>query len=138
VDGSLKAQLGTPDMRLPIQYAMTYPDRRSSPAAAVDLIAAGRLDFRAPDVARFPALRIAREAGVAGPRASAALIAADDVAVARFLDGSLDFAGIPRLLEHAIERFGSESTADPDVDVLVALDAEVRATFAAGPVGGAS
>jgi 1-deoxy-D-xylulose-5-phosphate reductoisomerase len=138
VDGSLKAQLGTPDMRLPIQYAMTYPDRRPSPAAAVDLIAAGRLDFRAPDVDRFPALRIAREAGIAGPRASAALIAADDVAVTRFLDGSLDFPGIPRLLESAIERFGSPASADPDVDALVALDAEVRATFAAGPVGGAA
>jgi 1-deoxy-D-xylulose-5-phosphate reductoisomerase len=136
VDGSLKAQLGTPDMRLPIQYAMTYPERRPSPAVAVDLIAAGRLDFRAPDVARFPALRIAREAGVAGPRASAALIAADDVAVARFLDGTIDFPGIPRLLERAIEEFGAASTADPDVDALVALDAEVRATFAAGPVGG--
>jgi 1-deoxy-D-xylulose-5-phosphate reductoisomerase len=136
VDGSLKAQLGTPDMRLPIQYAMTYPERRPSPAVAVDLIAAGRLDFRTPDVARFPALRIAREAGVAGPRASAALIAADDVAVARFLDGTIDFPGIPRLLERAIEEFGAASTADPDVDALVALDAEVRATFAAGPVGG--
>ena len=95
VDGSLKAQLGTPDMRLPIQYAMTYPDRRPSPAAPPDLIATARLDFRAPDTDRFPALRIAREAGIAGPRASAALIAADDVAVARFLDGTLDFRGHP-------------------------------------------
>src|SRR6185436_8150121 len=65
VDGSLKAQLGTPDMRLPIQYALTYPQRRPSPAAAVDLVAAGQLTFRAPDLERFPALRIAREAGVA-------------------------------------------------------------------------
>ena len=88
VDGSLKAQLGTPDMRLPIQYALTYPERRPSPAAAVDLIAAGRLEFRAPDEERFPALRIAREAGLAGPRASTALISADEVAVARFLGGS--------------------------------------------------
>ena len=135
VDGSLKAQLGTPDMRLPIQYAMTYPDRRPSPAAAPDLIAAGRLDFRAPDLDRFPALRIAREAGIAGPRASAALIAADDVAVARFLEGSLDFTGIPRLLETAVARFGAGDET-PDVDTLVALDAEVRAAFTAGPVGG--
>ena len=70
VDGSVKAQLGTPDMRLPIQYALTYPDRRPSPAAPPDLIATGRLDFRAPDETRFPALRIAREAGRRGPRAS--------------------------------------------------------------------
>jgi 1-deoxy-D-xylulose-5-phosphate reductoisomerase len=138
VDGSLKAQLGTPDMHLPIQYAMTYPDRRPSPAAPADLVATGRLDFRAPDEDRFPALRIAREAGKAGPRASAALIAADDIAVARFLDGTLDFAGIPRLLGAAVERFGTGGDAVPDVDGLIALDAEVRAAFATGQHGGAS
>ena len=133
VDGSLKAQLGSPDMRLPIQYAMTYPERRPSAAAPADLIATGRLDFRAPDTARFPALRIAREAGIAGPRASAAMIAADDVAVSRFLGGTLDFNGIPRVLEAAVERFGERGSTDPDVDALVALDAEVRAAFASGP-----
>jgi 1-deoxy-D-xylulose-5-phosphate reductoisomerase len=130
VDGSIKAQLGTPDMRLPIQYALTYPDRRPSPAAAADLVALARLDFRAPDSARFPALRIAREAGVLGPRATAALIAADDVAVARFLAGNLEFPGIPRLLEDAVTRFGMPTGADPDLDDLVALDADVRAAFA--------
>jgi 1-deoxy-D-xylulose-5-phosphate reductoisomerase len=88
----------------------------------------GRLDFRAPDEDRFPALRIARDAGRAGPRASAALIAADDVAVARFLDGTLDFPGITRLLEAAVTRFGSGD--DPDLENLVALDREVRARFA--------
>jgi 1-deoxy-D-xylulose-5-phosphate reductoisomerase len=138
VDGSLKAQLGTPDMRLPIQYAMTFPDRRPSPVAPPDLIATARLDFRAPDLDRFPALRIAREAGIAGPRASAALIAADDVAVARFLAGTLDFGGIPRLLEAAVERFGAPGGADPDLAALVTLDAEVRATFANGPIGTAA
>lgn len=135
VDGSLKAQLGTPDMRLPIQYALTYPDRRPSPASAADLVAAGRLDFRAPDIERFPALRVARDAGIAGPWASAALIAADDVAVARFLDGTLSFTGIPHLLETAVERYGG-APGVPDVDALVALDAEVRGAFARGPMGG--
>jgi 1-deoxy-D-xylulose-5-phosphate reductoisomerase len=135
VDGSLKAQLGSPDMRLPIQYAMTYPDRRPSPAVAADLIDAGRLEFEAPDLVRFPALRIAREAGLAGPWASAALIAADDVAVSRFLDGTLDFQGIPRLLETAVARYGSPRERAPDVDDLVALDAEIRAAFATGPLG---
>jgi len=135
VDGSVKAQLGTPDMRLPIQYALTYPDRRPSPAAPPDLVAAGRLDFRAPDEARFPALRIAREAGRMGPRASAALIAADDVAVARFLGGTLGFTGIPALLEAAIGRFGGGAAADPDVEELVALDADVRAAFATTQFG---
>jgi 1-deoxy-D-xylulose-5-phosphate reductoisomerase len=134
VDGSIKAQLGTPDMRLPIQYALTYPERRPSRAVPADLLATARLDFRAPDVARFPALRIAREAGELGPRATAALIAADDVAVARFLDGSLDFPGIPRLLEAAVGRYGTPGP-DPDLDELVALDAEVRASLAAAPSG---
>jgi len=134
VDGSLKAQLGTPDMRLPIQYALTYPERLASPTPAADLVAVGRLDFRAPDETRFPALRIARDAGRIGSRASAALIAADEVAVSRFLDGTLDFPGIPRLLEAAVRRFGEGPDQAPDVDALVALDREVRATFATGPV----
>jgi len=136
VDGSLKAQLGTPDMRLPIQYALTYPQRLPSPAAAADLAATGRLDFEPPDEARFPALRIAREAGRAGPRASAALIAADEVAVERFLDGTLDFPGIARLLEAAVERFGGTGDPDPDVEGLIELDQAVRASFASGPIGG--
>ncbi len=134
-DGSLKAQLGTPDMRLPIQYALTYPRRIPSPAAAPDLIATGRLDFRAPDESRFPALRIAREAGRLGPWASAALIAADEVAVRRFLDGSLSYAGIPGLLASAVDRFGRNSDPPPDVEALVALDRAVRAAFDPGPQG---
>ena len=136
VDGSLKAQLGTPDMRLPIQYALTYPQRLPSPAAAADLVATGRLDFEPPDEVRFPALRIAREAGRAGPRASAALIAADEVAVERFLDGTLDFPGIARLLEAAVERFGGTGDPEPDVGGLIELDQAVRASFASGPIGG--
>jgi 1-deoxy-D-xylulose-5-phosphate reductoisomerase len=137
VDGSLKAQLGTPDMRTPIQYALTYPDRRPSPATAVDLVQAGRLDFRAPDEKRVPALRIARDAGRIGQRATTALIAADDVAVARFLDGTLDFPGIPALLEAAVDRFGRGDDQQPDVEALVALDAEVRRAYASGPIGAA-
>jgi 1-deoxy-D-xylulose-5-phosphate reductoisomerase len=130
VDGSLKAQLGTPDMRLPIQYALTYPERLPSPAAPPDLVATGQLDFRAPDETRFPSLAIARDAGRRGPAASAALIAADEVAVARFLEGTLDFPGIPRLLEAAVARSGGAGEP-PDLAALVALDAEVRA-FARG------
>jgi 1-deoxy-D-xylulose-5-phosphate reductoisomerase len=135
VDGSLKAQLGTPDMRLPIQYALTHPDRRPSPAAPPDLVAVARLDFRAPDEERFPALRIAREAGRTGPWATASLITADEVAVARFLGGTLDFPGIPRLLESAVRRFGSRSGPDPDLADLVALDREIRAAYEHGVIG---
>ena len=107
VDGSLKAQLGTPDMRLPIQYALTYPDRRP--------VAGRRRPTSSPpagSTSARPTRRASRRCGsparraVAGPRASAALIAADEVAVARFLDGTLGFTGIPALLEAAVERFG--------------------------------
>jgi len=136
VDGSLKAQLGTPDMRLPIQYALLYPHRVPSPTAAPDLAAAASLTFRSPDEDRFPALRIARAAGRVGSRATAALIAADEVAVERFLAGTLDFPGIPRLLEDAVTRFGEGTDQAPDVAALIALDAEVRAAFGAtGPTG---
>jgi 1-deoxy-D-xylulose-5-phosphate reductoisomerase len=135
VDGSLKAQLGTPDMRLPIQYALTYPDRFPSPAAAVDLIEVGRLEFRPPDLGRFPAVRIARDAGVIGQRATTALIAADQVAVERFLAGTLEFADIPRLLEAAVERFGGGEDQAPSLETLVALDTEVRSVFATAQPG---
>jgi len=131
-DGSLKAQLGTPDMRLPIQYAVTYPHRRPSPAAPPNLVTAARLDFRAPDEARFPALRVAREAGRIGSRATTALIAADEVAVERFLAGELDFPGIARTLDSAVGRFGAGPDQAPDVDALIALDGEVRAAYASG------
>jgi 1-deoxy-D-xylulose-5-phosphate reductoisomerase len=134
VDGSLKAQIGTPDMRLPIQYAVTYPTRHPSPATPPDLLSVAHLDFSAPDETRFPALRIARAAGRIGSRATAALIAADEVAVARFLAGSLDFPGIPRLLEASVARFGSGPDQAPDVNALVELDREVRASYATGPV----
>ena len=126
VDGSLKAQLGTPDMRTPIQYALTYPARLPAATAAVDLVAAGRLEFRAPDVTRFPALEIAREAGRIGQAATTALIAADDVAVSRFLDGTLPFTGIPALLAAAVERFGATADQTPDLDAVIAIDADVR------------
>jgi 1-deoxy-D-xylulose-5-phosphate reductoisomerase len=100
-------------------------------------VATGRLEFRAPDETRFPALRIAREAGRLGPRASAALIVADEVAVARFLARTLEFREIPRLLEVAVQRFG-EGPQNPDVGELVALDREIRGAFASGPVGSAT
>src|SRR5579862_1289299 len=134
VDGSLKAQIGTPDMRLPIQYAVTYPTRHPSPATPPDLLSVGHLGFEAPDERRFPALRIARDAGRIGSRATATLIAADEVAVARFLAGSLEFPGIPRLLEAAVTRFGGGPDQSPDLDALVELDREVRVAFASGAV----
>jgi 1-deoxy-D-xylulose-5-phosphate reductoisomerase len=116
-------------MRIPIQYALTYPHRVSAPDAAVDLIAAGALTFEEPDHVRFPAIALARRAGALGPMATATLIAADEVAVERFLDGTLDFPGITALADAAVDRFGataSGAAATPDVDELMALDVAVR------------
>ncbi|MBA2570067.1 MAG: 1-deoxy-D-xylulose-5-phosphate reductoisomerase [Chloroflexi bacterium] len=126
VDGSLKAQLGLPDMRIPIQYALTSPRRRSGPAPRLDLLEHPELAFEAPDESRFPALRIARAAGEQGPWATAALICADEVAVQRFLDGTLSFPGVSALVREAVDRFGATSGA-PAVADLIALDAEIRA-----------
>jgi 1-deoxy-D-xylulose-5-phosphate reductoisomerase len=124
-DGSLKAQLGLPDMRIPIQYALTYPTRQPSPAPSLRAADLPALTFEAPDESRFPGLEMARRAGRRGARASAALIAADEVAVERFLDGSLDFPGIPALVGEAVERFANGG-AEPDLEELIALDRAVR------------
>ena len=129
-DGSLKAQLGLPDMRIPIQYALTYPHHLPSPAPRLSGAEIPSLSFEQVDEGRFPALAIGRAAGRQGPRASAALIAADDVAVDRFLRGTLDFLGIAALCERAVERFGGGEPAAPALDELIDLDREVR-TWAA-------
>ncbi|MEA2677117.1 MAG: 1-deoxy-D-xylulose-5-phosphate reductoisomerase [Chloroflexota bacterium] len=136
VDGSLKAQLGLPDMRIPIQYAITFPERMASPAprlAAADLPS---LAFEPVDTERFPALAIGRAAGKQGPRASAALIAADDIAVDRFLAGTLSFTGIAELCADAVARFGNGTA--PNLPELLALDTEVRAWAATATPAGAS
>ncbi len=125
IDGSTKAQLGLPDMRIPIQYAVTYPRRSAGPAPRLDLREHPQMTFEAPDESRFPALSIARHAGIAGPGATAALIAADDVAVERFLGGKLTYPGMARLVEAAVDRFTLTHT--PSLEELEAIDAEVRA-----------
>jgi 1-deoxy-D-xylulose-5-phosphate reductoisomerase len=125
VDGSQKAQLGLPDMRIPIQYALSYPRRRPGPAPRLSLLEHTDMTFEAPDEGRFPALSVARVAGQSGPGATAALIAADDVAVERFLHGTLSFTGIPALVGEAVARFSVPSV--PPIDELEAIDAEVRA-----------
>jgi len=125
VDGSTKAQLGLPDMRIPIQYAVSYPLRYNGPAPRLELTEQPYMSFEAPDEQRFPALPLARAAGAAGPGSTAVLIAADDVAVERYLVGSLPFNGIVRLVESALARFGSD--AEPQLAELEGIDAEVRA-----------
>jgi 1-deoxy-D-xylulose-5-phosphate reductoisomerase len=125
VDGSQKAQLGLPDMRIPIQYAIDHPHRRPGPAPRLDVREHRHMTFELPDEGRFPALAVARSAGMAGPRATAALVAADDVAVARFLGGDLTFPGIPQLVAEAVTRFGDGGP--PDLEELEAMDPQVRA-----------
>ena len=104
VDGSLLAQLGRPDMRLPIQYALTWPERRPLALEPLDFHRLQRLDFEAPDLQRFPALRLARHALETGGTMTAVLNAANEVAVARFMTGEISFTGIPRLVEKVLNR----------------------------------
>jgi 1-deoxy-D-xylulose-5-phosphate reductoisomerase len=104
VDGSILAQLGNPDMRTPIAHALGWPERIESGVQSLDLVAAARLDFEAPDLVRFPSLRLARAAAEAGGTTPAVLNAANEVAVAAFLAGRLGFLGIPRLNEAVLER----------------------------------
>ena len=102
VDGSVLAQLGSPDMRIPISYALAWPERMPTPAQRLDLVSIARLDFEQPDLGRFPALRLAREALEHGPAAPVVLNAANEVAVAAFLDGVIAFPEIARLVQEAL------------------------------------
>lgn len=102
VDGSILAQLGSPDMRIPIAYALAWPERMPTPAQRLDFAATARLDFEAPDLYRFPALRLAREALEAGGAAPAVLNAANEVAVASFLAGEIGFADISAVVQEAL------------------------------------
>ena len=103
VDGSIKAQLGVPNMLLPIQYALTWPHRMAGPAPAIDWTDARALSFEPVDTERFPALRIAREAGEMGGTAPAALCGADQSAVELFLEGAIGFGDIAALVERAVQ-----------------------------------
>jgi 1-deoxy-D-xylulose-5-phosphate reductoisomerase len=104
VDGGQMAQLGLPDMRVPIQYALTYPDRMKLSTHRLDLAEIGALHFERPDTERFPALRLAREAGIAGRTYPTVLSAADDEAVRAFLAGDLRFIDIPAAVEIVLEK----------------------------------
>jgi len=102
VDGSVLAQLGSADMRIPLAYALAWPERMATPAQRLDLAAIGRLDFEAPDIERFPALRLAREALEAGGAAPIVLNAANEVAVASFLDSEISFPEIANVVHEAL------------------------------------
>ncbi len=128
-DGSFKAQLGLPDMRLPIQYALTYPRRLPSPARHAGPQDWGTLQFEALAPGRFPAYDAVRAAAAAGGNRGAILNAADEAAVAAFLAGTITFPRIAGVISDAVERWGDP--AEPDLDGIVTLDGEVRAALSA-------
>ncbi len=117
VDGSLLAQLGTPDMRTPIAFALAWPERMATPVRRLDLAAMGSLTFEAPDFSRFPALGLARRALQSGGTAPTILNAANEVAVQGFLDRRIGFLDIASTAEHALDTIPADSPRDLD-DVL--------------------
>jgi 1-deoxy-D-xylulose-5-phosphate reductoisomerase len=124
VDGSMLAQLSTPDMCLPIQYALTYPERVSSERVQTHLAKLGTLTFEEPDPGRFPALALARKAGEVGGTLPAVLNAANEVAVEAFLHRKLSFTQISETVRHTMERH--ELVKHPTLEQILAADAWAR------------
>jgi 1-deoxy-D-xylulose-5-phosphate reductoisomerase len=124
VDGAVVAQLSPPDMRLPIQYALSYPRRLPGPARRLDFTQAFGLDFEPPDPVRFPALRLGHEAAARGGTAGAVLNAANEEAVGRFLAGSLRFTDIADACARVLDAHPFQ--ADPTLDEVLRLDAWAR------------
>ncbi|WP_347904413.1 1-deoxy-D-xylulose-5-phosphate reductoisomerase [Pseudomonas purpurea] len=124
VDGSVLAQLGNPDMRTPISNALAWPERIDSGVAPLDLFAIARLDFQAPDEDRFPCLRLARQAAESGNSAPAMLNAANEVAVAAFLDGRVRYLEIASIIEEVLNL--EPVVAVDDLDAVFTADAKAR------------
>jgi 1-deoxy-D-xylulose-5-phosphate reductoisomerase len=124
VDGSVIAQLGVADMAVPILYALTYPERRPTPAARLDLTRVGQLTFHAPDADKFPCLRLARRALEDGGAAPVVLNAANEIAVAAFLERRIRFTEIAQLIEWALDDAGGGGVRS--LEECVAVDAETR------------
>lgn len=123
-DGSTLAQLGPSDMRVPIASALAWPARMDTPCTPLDLAAIGQLTFRAPDEQRFPATRVARQAVIAGGAAPATMNAANEIAVAAFLDGQIAFTHIVQSVEDVLSR--AMLAAPACLDDVIAIDAEAR------------
>ncbi|MCZ8141883.1 MAG: 1-deoxy-D-xylulose-5-phosphate reductoisomerase [Acetobacteraceae bacterium] len=123
-DGSVLAQLGTPDMRTPIAHALAWPARMAASVPPLDLIALGKLEFFAPDPVRFPALRLSREALCAGGGAPTILNAANEIAVGLFLEKRLRFLDIAVVVEETLSRLGAPEAAD--LPAILAHDAAAR------------
>ena len=127
-DGSVVAQLGSPDMRIPIAHCLAWPERIDGPAVRLDLAAVRQLTFEDPDLVRFPALRLAREAIATGGAAPTVLNAADEIAVAEFADGRIPFPAIPALVEATLEAAARRGLLDePDsIAEALAVDHDAR------------
>jgi 1-deoxy-D-xylulose-5-phosphate reductoisomerase len=125
VDGSVKAQLSLPDMRLPIQYALLYPERHPCPIQRLDLTKIGALTFEPPDEVRFPCLRLAKLAVQVGGTMPAVLNAADEIAVNAFLQRKIGFMDIPAIIEAVMERH--RPIAEPDLNTVWEVDEWARA-----------
>jgi 1-deoxy-D-xylulose-5-phosphate reductoisomerase len=130
-DGSVMAQLGRPDMRVPIQYALTWPHHEPGPVAPPDFASLAALTFEEPDAVRFPSLRMAYAAARIGGLAPTVMNAANEMAVAAFLAGRARFLDIFRIVEEALSRVRGGLV--PTLDDIIAADAEVRARLASGP-----
>lgn len=123
-DSSIIAQLGNPDMRVPIQYALTYPERWASPAQRLSLAEVGKLHFREMDLVRFPCLRLAYECGKMGGTAPTVFNAANEIAVARFLRGEISFLGIEGIIEEVVQQH--HVIPEPALDVIEETDRSAR------------
>lgn len=129
VDTSVIAQLGNPDMRVPIQYALTYPERKPSPASSLDLLSQGSLHFKPMDFGRYPCLRLAYEAGNSGGTATTVFNAANEVAVSRFLKGDISFLTIEEIIEKVL--YKHVSITSPDLAAILETDSWARREAAA-------
>jgi 1-deoxy-D-xylulose-5-phosphate reductoisomerase len=125
VDGSMLAQLGPSDMRVPIAHTLAWPERMATPMEPLDLVAIGKLEFEAPDPVRFPALRLAREALDAGGARPAILNAANEIAVEAFLQRRIGFLEIAAIVADTLARY--DPAAPTDVAAVLAVDTEARA-----------
>ncbi len=123
-DGSVLAQLGSPDMRTPIAYCLAWPERMAAPVERLDLTQIARLEFEAPDFGRFPCLRLAKEALAMGGARPAILNAANEIAVAAFLDQHIGFADIPAVVESVLDQYDAPTPAS--ISDVLAIDAEAR------------
>ena len=123
-DGSVLAQLGSPDMRIPIAYTLAYPERMNTPCERLDLLKVGSLSFEAPDEARFPALRLAKDALRAGGAKPAILNAANEIAVASFLDSGVSFLDIAAIVRETLDTY--DPPAPASIAEVLEIDAEAR------------